>query len=258
MREVKQFEISSYKYEFRNEKILLEIQSTSSEKILIEFSKEQKSPKNTGDYLITISKHLEYFPLIREMLTTEKPVYFNWVKDEQENINWTIGTGLEPIGIYDEDYQQIKLDPSFFYDELIQYMNQKGLETYIEEDRLIISFTYGNQEFLINVLYLNNWIDTGALIVSADDIPKDIDREKLYAKLLMDNLYIKEVNYGLTIDGDIIIHAETAIESFKFENFETEFGSVIYGIQNYVENIEPEFPSLKNVDHTSNWNLNPV
>jgi hypothetical protein len=111
---------------------------------------------------------------------------------------------------------------------------------------------------LINVLYLNNWIDTGALIVSKDDIPNDIDREKLYAKLLMDNLYIKEVNYGLTIDGDIIIHAETAIESFKFENFETEFGSVIYGIQNYVENIEPEFPSLKNVEHKSNWNLNPV
>ena len=259
MGEPRHFDVLSYKYEFRGDQIFLELQSASEEKVLIEFSKDNTITKNVDSYAVAVSKHLEYFPHIRDMLTTEQPVYFKWVKDEKGDIDWSIGIEFEPLGIYDEDYEQeIVTETDNIQAKLIQFLNKNGFMPNIEEDRLIVPFNYGGQEFHINILYSDNWVESGALIVSAENLPSDIDRERLYARLLMDNLYIKEVNYGLTHEGDILIHAETAIEAFGFDNFETEFGSVIYGIQNYIENVEPEFPSLKDADHTSKWNLEPV
>ena len=261
MSEMKRFDILFYNYKIKGEAILLELKSIDGDKVLLLFSKEENFniiPKLNDEYILTIHKNLEYFTLIRDMLTTEKPVYITWSTDEASNTTWSIGTEDELQGVYDEDYEDNEFDSTTLFDEIIMYLSKMDLYPQIAEDRLIIPFNFSEQEFLVNILYSDNWVETGALIARANELPEDIDKEKLYAKLLMDNLYIKEVNYGLTMEGDILIHAETSTESLGFENFKTEFGSVIYGIKNYVENILPEFPSLKNADHKSVWNINPV
>lgn len=261
MSAMKRFDVLSYNYKLQDDTIFLELKSVDSEKVLILFSKEEHfniAPELYDVYILTLHKNLEYFTIIRDMLTTEKPVFITWSTDEAGNTTWSLGTEDEPQGVYDENYEDNEFESSDMFDEIILYLSKMDLYPQISEDRLIIPFNFCEQEFLVNILYSDNWVETGALIVRANELPENIDKEKLYAKLLMDNLYIKEVNYGLTIEGDILIHAETSAESLGFENFKTEFGSVIYGIKNYVENILPEFPSLKDADHKSDWNINPV
>lgn len=121
-----------------------------------------------------------------------------------------------------------KMELSFSYDE-------KGKV-------FIISYEVSSREFVVNVFVMEKWISVGTLLVKAEELPSNLDREAFYVRLLQDTFYINEVTFGLTKTGDVVVHAETYTDALTFENFKMEFSSVVYGIRHFVDNIMKTFP----------------
>ncbi len=109
---------------------------------------------------------------------------------------------------------------------------------YIQDNKNKISFD-------IIVTYNDKWILTIAPLLKKENIPFDTDLLRLYEKLLMDNYYLSEVTYGLTKEGNILVHAETHIDALCFENFKTELYSVVYGVRHFIEDILPLIEKYK-------------
>ncbi|RLE98440.1 MAG: hypothetical protein DRJ63_07750 [Thermoprotei archaeon] len=95
------------------------------------------------------------------------------------------------------------------------------------------------------VRYTDEWVLIVSPLIAQHSIPSEVDRKRLYERLLMDTYYLNEVTYGLTKEGDIVVHAEIHKSALEFNNFATEFNSVIYGIKHFVENIMKDFEKYK-------------
>jgi len=108
-----------------------------------------------------------------------------------------------------------------------------------------VPFRIDDRDFMILITIRGKWITTASLIVRNSDLPPDLNREEFYARLLKETFYLNEVTYGLTKDNDVVVHAETHVDALSFENFKTEFWSVVYGIKHFLDRIFPEYPSVK-------------
>jgi hypothetical protein len=253
-------EINVYRYQIKKDEIVLELDMRDGYRVLITFKKDAE----LADFSLIDDKHLlveeslEKFPLIRDMLLMEKPLFFMWKQsdDDKSKLDWAIQSGNEPIGTFDEE--TIGETPENIYDKIKLYMDKMNLRPTWKNNRFLVQYNLENEAFIVNVFFDDKWVETGSLLVKGDSIPKDIDKEKLYARLLMDNFYAKEVTYGMTKDGDIIVHADASVEVINYENFVNEYYSVVYGIRNFIEGIVKDFPSLKNYDHKKEWNIEPV
>ncbi|RLE77500.1 MAG: hypothetical protein DRJ52_11245 [Thermoprotei archaeon] len=95
------------------------------------------------------------------------------------------------------------------------------------------------------VKYTDEWVLIVSPLIAQRNIPSEVDRRRLYERLLMDTYYLNEVTYGLTKEGDIVVHAEIHKSALEFNNFVTEFNSVVYGVKHFVENIMREFEKYK-------------
>jgi len=128
--------------------------------------------------------------------------------------------------------------------EILEKMNLKFFVGK-EEKEFVVPFLIETSEGKVraNVLVriVGDWILTVAPIIDIDSILNRDDRLRLYERLLLDNYYLKEVTYGLSEEGTIVVHAETHKNALTFENFKGEFFSVVFGVQHFVEKLIPEF-----------------
>jgi len=111
-----------------------------------------------------------------------------------------------------------------------------------EEKKFILPYEFSGKDFVVNVFVGEKWIMIGVLLAKAEELPANLNKEVFYARLLRDTFYISEVAFGLTNSGDVVVHAETYVDALTFENFRIEFGSVVYGIKHFIENIMKDFP----------------
>lgn len=86
----------------------------------------------------------------------------------------------------------------------------------------------------IFVKAFGNWVFTIAPLLNVEHIRGESDKLKLYERPLMDTYYLNEVTYGLTRNGDMVVHAETHKDVLTPENFEVEFYSVVYGTEYFI------------------------
>ena len=98
------------------------------------------------------------------------------------------------------------------------------------------------------IRYNEDWVLIVSPLLPQSAIPSDVDKAKLYERLLMDTYYLNEVTYGLTKEGDIVVHAEIHKRALEYNNFMTEFNSVVYGVKHFVENILKDFEKYR--EHT--------
>lgn len=94
-------------------------------------------------------------------------------------------------------------------------------------------------EIRILVHYTDKWVTVVAPLINENHLPREIDRKRLYRKLLEDTFYLNEVTFGMTREGDIVVHAETASHALSYENFRMEFYSVLYGVEYFVRKLVP-------------------
>ena len=128
--------------------------------------------------------------------------------------------------------------------KLENFLKKMNLKYFYDEDKGVfaVPFEIRGERVMISIIPGEKWIYVGSAIVNVKNLPPEVDREKLFALLLRETLYIPEVTYGLTDQGDIVAHAETATKAFEYKNFEIEFFSVVYGVQHFLENIATKFP----------------
>ncbi len=113
----------------------------------------------------------------------------------------------------------------------------------------LIDTSKGKVKTNVLIRIAGDWILTVAPLIDIGSIPSNDDRLKLFERLLIDNYYLKEVTFGLSKEGTIVVHAETHKDALTLENFRSEFFSVVFGVQHFAEKIIPEFKKYKEKSH---------
>jgi len=127
------------------------------------------------------------------------------------------------------------------YEKIRSFLNMMGLKFFFdEEDKVfVVPFEIEDKVFPVLVIPQQKWILTVAKIANVKKDLPDVNKENLYRKLLRETFYLNEVTYGLTDDEDVVVHAEESVSSLSFENFQTEFFSVVAGLKHWLDSIKP-------------------
>ena len=111
--------------------------------------------------------------------------------------------------------------------------------------RFVVPIRVGDATIYVVIDIGDPWIETWAPLIKATNLPLDLNTTAFYKRLLQDTLYLREVTYGVTKQGDVAVHAEVHKNAFSREGFVSEFGAVIYGIKHFLEHILPEYPKIQ-------------
>lgn len=102
---------------------------------------------------------------------------------------------------------------------------------------LFVAFGVMGNLFLVQIRVSEDWINIKALVALIKDIPKD-ERENLFHSCLAANFNLHEVTFSADENG-IWIEADMPKDTTE-SNFKVEFGSVIYGVKYFIEQIAPK------------------
>jgi len=136
-------------------------------------------------------------------------------------------------------------------DKVESILNEMKLKFYIGKGgkEFIVPFLLSTSEGKIRtnviVRVVGDWILTVAPLIDISSIPNQNDRLRLFERLLLDTYYLKEVTYGLSEEGTLVVHSETQKSALTLDNFKPEFFSVVFGVQHFIEKIIPEFKEYK-------------
>ncbi len=135
------------------------------------------------------------------------------------------------------------------------YLSKMGLK-YVYDDeekafitRFHIDTSKGVVDAFIIVKVTDNWVIIFSPLMSKKSIPRDVDRLKLYMRLLRDTFYLNEIVYCITEKGDIVTKSETHVKALSYDNFRVEFYALLAGIKHFVESIASKIKEeYKDVD----------
>ena len=117
---------------------------------------------------------------------------------------------------------------------------------FVEEDKVfIVPFSGDEKQFNVLVIVRGDWVNVVAMAAKKDELPANLDKEEFYRTLLRLTLELNEVTFGLTEDGDVVVHAQTHVNALEFENFRVEFASVVFGVDYFSKNVASKFPLIK-------------
>ncbi len=80
-----------------------------------------------------------------------------------------------------------------------------------------------------------DWLKVKVLLLEDAEIPERL-RLRLYEELLLANFDLNEVTFSLSPEGDVFVEADMPLDS-TYENFESEYGAVEYGIDYFLKEI---------------------
>ena len=100
------------------------------------------------------------------------------------------------------------------------------------------------RQFNVVITIKDNWVTTAVIAARREELPRDIDEKEFYRLLLLLTFELNEVTFGLTKQGDVVVHAESHVKALSFENFKMEFGSVVFGVELFHREILPNYLSL--------------
>ncbi len=124
------------------------------------------------------------------------------------------------------------------------------------ENMLIVPYKYVNKSddnnallFEAKLTILRKWINVKLMIIRNEEIPKKM-RLPLYDKLLKANFDLNEVTYSMSQSGDIFVEADLPVNT-DYNNFESEYGSVEFGVDFFLTEV---VPSLNEISVTDTFN----
>ena len=128
--------------------------------------------------------------------------------------------------------------------DFLKKMNLKY--KFVEKDKVfIVPFSGDTKPFNVLVLVREEWVSVIALAARKDELPPNLDKERFYETLLRLTLELNEVTFGLTEEGDVVVHAETHVKALEFENFKIEFTSVVFGVDYFAKRIAGHLPLIE-------------
>ena len=94
-------------------------------------------------------------------------------------------------------------------------------------------------KLLVRTVVNENWIMAKCLIMYKNVIPEESIYYKILEELLKANFQLNEVTYSIDPnEGNIFIEADMPADT-SFENFKSEYNSILFGVLEFFNNILP-------------------
>jgi len=128
-------------------------------------------------------------------------------------------------------------------DDIEKLLKDMKLEYEWDEktSRFLLKFRIAGKYLYAFVIIGKKWIVTSIPLIRISELEDKVNLKDFYETILKETFYLKEVNYGLTEEGVLVSHAETAIEAFNPNDFKVELSSAILGFRYFFETILPRF-----------------
>ncbi len=125
------------------------------------------------------------------------------------------------------------------------------------ENMLIVPYKYvvdkNNEDaalmFEAKLTILRKWLNVKLMVIRNKEVPNKMHLP-LYERLLKANFDLNEVTYSMSQTGDVFVEADLPVNT-DYTNFESEYGSVEYGVDFFLTEI---VPSLNEVSVTDTFN----
>ena len=125
------------------------------------------------------------------------------------------------------------------FEKVKEWLKKMGLNHAYNKELNLFHLPYtidGNQfSVVVGVFPDANWLKIAALIVTAEFVPKG-----LYEELLKEMWTLFEVTYSVDENGNIFSENDIPFSS-NFENFQSEFQAVVFGVTHFFKVIAPKF-----------------
>nr|MDO8081110.1 hypothetical protein [Candidatus Freyarchaeota archaeon] len=119
----------------------------------------------------------------------------------------------------------------------LKNMDLKDIKRDEANSMLFVAFGISGNSFLVQTRVSEDWINIKALVALLKDIPKE-ERENLFYSCLVANFTHHEVTFSADANG-IWVEADMPKDTTE-SNFKVEFGSVVYGVTHFIEQIAPK------------------
>lgn len=129
-----------------------------------------------------------------------------------------------------------------------EFLVKLGIKSIIENEddnsfEIPLTIEFKNNEpttLKTKILVTDKWIFAKCLIMFSDNVPKTGKIERLlYQELLRANFDLAEVTFSLDQANNIYIETDMPINT-NFENFQTEFQSIPFGVLHFFNEIVPK------------------
>ncbi|MHA2224877.1 MAG: hypothetical protein ACXAC8_06720 [Candidatus Hodarchaeales archaeon] len=120
-----------------------------------------------------------------------------------------------------------------------RWLDQMNMKYKVKNSNVLLLYNVNGIRFAVIVTSLENWIRIAALIIRAEEIPKE-KKGEIFADLLRTNWELNEVTYSIDPKGAIFSENVVLVDS-NFENFKSEFSAVVFGVTHFVRNIGPKY-----------------
>ncbi|MBD3230394.1 MAG: hypothetical protein GF329_19600 [Candidatus Lokiarchaeota archaeon] len=143
--------------------------------------------------------------------------------------------------------EDVNVDLDEVYDKVLGFiktLKPPKIHEFKEDYKIVIPFNYkfpNNETITLNVdaRLSKRWIQIKALIILKQSLPDMENLEQaLHKKMLQDNFKFAEVTYSIDDTGNIFAEADMPVNT-DFNNFKSEFVSIVFALDNFFKNIIP-------------------
>ncbi len=126
------------------------------------------------------------------------------------------------------------------------FLEQMGIRVIIwdeEADRFVLPYDILGRDITVYVAFMEDyaWVVTVADVYDLSKLPKTVDKEEFFKKLLSDNFLRYKNRYGIDWNNHLVALAEMRADELNFENFRTSYEGVLNTVVNFIESVAKEF-----------------
>ncbi|MCD6243971.1 MAG: hypothetical protein J7J65_01890 [Candidatus Korarchaeota archaeon] len=122
--------------------------------------------------------------------------------------------------------------------EIERYLNQMRIKFQKEEGVFASLWRVGDGEYWVLVFVGDEWVAIRTTILEKEQVPNSLD---FYKSLLNAHYKLAEVRYDVDDDGNVGSTKTLPITGLNFDNFSSEFNSVVFAIDYFRQEIAPKF-----------------
>jgi len=122
------------------------------------------------------------------------------------------------------------------------YLKQMNLVFRVipSEERIIVPYKIGGRVFLVSITASDRWVRFYSIIVTKDQLGKDVNIPNLHRELLVANGKLSEVKYFITEQGDVGVVGHEGVDVLTIDGFRQEYEAIPFGVSYFLKEIAPK------------------